>query len=250
MGAQEFLHRVEQTGMVSQPLLEELRARVAESKRELRTEILAKLLVDRGELTPAQARKLVALANDDPPAISGPNRPATPRSEPELTIVEDEEFAIAQDETNQNTVAEEEEQLGLVEDNEDEELGLLEEEDVGELVLREEGKEQLDLVLEEEEPEAILLEDDPHLELPMAELDVAAAAPPPPPPSRDDSPELDDILRDPMTAAAEAAIGPSIIHVRGVGASPDQEPLVVVKIAAVNTWVSVDFTTRPCPNAP
>ncbi len=119
MSAQEFLHRVEQTGMVSRPLLEELRTRVAESNREFRTEILAKLLVDRGELTPAQARKLVALANEDAAAKPAPTPPATPQSEPELTIVEDEELAIAQDETARNTPLEEEEHIGLMDIDED-----------------------------------------------------------------------------------------------------------------------------------
>lgn len=59
MSVQNFLDRIEATGLVNPALMAELRKRVAESKRRLRPEMIAKLLVDRGELTAAQARKLV-----------------------------------------------------------------------------------------------------------------------------------------------------------------------------------------------
>ena len=83
---EEFLQRVEQTGMVSEPLLAELRQRVAETNRKTRPEMWAKLLVDRGELTPAQARKLVALTLEAPAASPPPPRlllrPPPPRPSP------------------------------------------------------------------------------------------------------------------------------------------------------------------------
>ena len=59
MSIDNFLDRVEATGMIDPALMTELRKRVSESNRRMRPEMIAKLLVDRGELTAAQARKLV-----------------------------------------------------------------------------------------------------------------------------------------------------------------------------------------------
>ena len=66
MSVENFLDRVEETGLVNPQLLVELRKRAGESSRRLRPEMLAKLLVDRGELTAAQARKLVLDATQEP----------------------------------------------------------------------------------------------------------------------------------------------------------------------------------------
>ena len=118
MSAREFLKRLEQTRMVSEPLLAELKKRVAQAPRPIRTEILAKLLVDRGELTAAQARKLVRDAeaaaaaakeeqelelmplDDEPDARSwsltgAAAKPPTPADEGTLDLVDDEELGLA-----------------------------------------------------------------------------------------------------------------------------------------------------------
>ncbi len=96
MSAQEFLRRVEQTGMVSEPLLAELRKRVSETHRKMRPEMLAKLLVDRGELTAAQARKIVADAasgGPPPPPTEVPDEPE--EEELQLATDDDEELGFA-----------------------------------------------------------------------------------------------------------------------------------------------------------
>jgi len=66
MSIENFLERVEATGLINPALMTELRKRVSESNRRLRPEMIAKLLVDRGELTAAQARKLVVDAAAEP----------------------------------------------------------------------------------------------------------------------------------------------------------------------------------------
>ena len=186
MSAHDFLQLVAQTGMVSEPVLEELRKRIASTKREIRTEILAKLLVDRGELTPAQARKLVAASEQGPP-VKPPPPPAPPQAdpepEPELTLVDEEDDEPA---------------FKLVE-------------------VKPPAEAELDLLEEvEQTPEAILIDDEPEALL----LDEPSAAPPTPPsqPPIDLDPELDDILNDPLELP-EAPSGPRLApRRRGIGA--------------------------------
>lgn len=102
MSAEDFLRRVEQTGLVSEPLMEELRKRVAESGRKLRPEMLAKLLVDREELTPGQARKIIAQMSEAPAPAAPPMEPDEPEEEENsLTLVsenDDLDFATEDDE--------------------------------------------------------------------------------------------------------------------------------------------------------
>ena len=89
MSAEEFLRRVEQTGLVSAPLLEELRNRVADGGRRLRPEMLAKLLVDREELTAGQARKIITnmTSESEPPPLPPDESEATPEPTEELKLV-------------------------------------------------------------------------------------------------------------------------------------------------------------------
>ena len=100
MSAEDFLQRVEQTGLVSEPLLAEMRKRISQSTRRIRPEMLAKLLVDRGELTAAQARKLVSDANNPvppPPPLSAPPEKHEPLSEFKL-VSENDDLDFAPDE--------------------------------------------------------------------------------------------------------------------------------------------------------
>ena len=57
--AEEFIDRLEFLGLLEEKVLANLRRQVADSKKPVAPQILAKLLVDQGQLTPFQAKKLV-----------------------------------------------------------------------------------------------------------------------------------------------------------------------------------------------
>ena len=181
MSAEDFLQRVEQTGMVSEPLLIELRKRVGETHRQMRPEMLAKLLVDRGELTPAQARKLVAdtkegggppplPTDDDAPAPQVPIPPAAyieDEPEEELRLVTDDDGAdepeaevdlsggmgvdlgddlLADVPPPPTSASAGDDELTLAPNMDDDELGLAPEEEVAEGILLDEEDNDLEIV--------------------------------------------------------------------------------------------------------
>lgn len=81
--------------MVSEPLLAELRKRITETHRKMRPEMLAKLLVDRGELTAAQARKIVAdIAAGGPPPLQS-EVADEPEEELQLVTDDDDDLGLA-----------------------------------------------------------------------------------------------------------------------------------------------------------
>lgn len=184
--AQKFLQKVEETGMVSEPLLAELRRRVADTHRNMRPEMLAKLLVDRGELTAAQARKLVALTIKPPTEPP----PAPPEPEPELTLADEDQPSDPLDPDDY--------QLAPVDKPPSSA------DDPPEVA-------ELDLADEETAPEAILIESGDDL---LADVpgDDPTPSPPVPPPLPDpvdeavEDSEADDLLEDDVLADPVVAV--------------------------------------------
>lgn len=134
MSAQNFLDRLEATGLIEAAFMAELRKRVGESKRRLRPEMIAKLLVDRGQLTAGQARKLVMDAMNAPePSETDPEEDiltgeplptssptaSSPSPNDELTLAVDEEDDLLSDNTALSLVPTEpdDDAMGLVEDD-------------------------------------------------------------------------------------------------------------------------------------
>ena len=87
MSASKVLDLAERQGLLDAKAIGELRKQVAESKFVVTPEAVAKILVDKGQLTAFQARRLVAAALDEAevePAPPGPpppaaEKPASPR---------------------------------------------------------------------------------------------------------------------------------------------------------------------------
>lgn len=226
MNAEDFLRRVEQTGMVSAPLLEELQKRVSDTHRNMRPEILAKLLVDRGELTPAQARKLIA----DAMGGGAPPPPPAPPSQTthDLTLAPEpeEELTFASDPEEELTLAPEEDELDFGSDILGEDI--LTEESLGppptaDLVLQgkqeheeDDDEEELVLLAEDDTAEAILI-DEPEDQPEPAPAKAKDTPPPPPPPAPpappsnlgEPDPVLDDILgAEPAPEIEGSRLGP------------------------------------------
>lgn len=137
MSVENFLDRIEATGLINPALMAELRKRAGESTRRLRPEMIAKLLVDRGELTAAQARKLVmddlaspevqaepeediftgepvaSSFNDDLTLASDEQNDSRPASsshlDTELTLADDDESLSELDDTPEAVLVDEEE---------------------------------------------------------------------------------------------------------------------------------------------
>ncbi len=65
MSALKLLERAEQLGMIEPKLIADLRKQIGESKWSLTAEAVVKLLVDRGQLTQFQARKLMSSTEAD-----------------------------------------------------------------------------------------------------------------------------------------------------------------------------------------
>ena len=62
MTAEEFIERLESQGLLEEHVLAGLRRQVADSKKPVPCQTLAKLLVDQGHLTSFQARKLSSIS--------------------------------------------------------------------------------------------------------------------------------------------------------------------------------------------
>ena len=65
MLAQQFVDKLEGTGLLHPDIIAELRRQLADTKGRVTVEALAKLLVDNGHLTKFQATKLVSELKDD-----------------------------------------------------------------------------------------------------------------------------------------------------------------------------------------
>src|SRR5438045_2298839 len=86
LSAEEFIDRLEFLGLLEEKVLDNLRRQVAESKKPVAPQTLAKLLVDTGQLTAFQAKKLVgeevaAPAKQSPvsPPAAAPQAPVEPK---------------------------------------------------------------------------------------------------------------------------------------------------------------------------
>ena len=199
MSAQDFLRRVEQSGLVSEPLLAELRKRTTETHRNMRPEMLAKLLVDRGELTAAQARKLVAdtaAARNAPPPLP-PEADAPPEPEEELQLATDDDelgFAPEVDLTDSSggnlpddLLADEPLADDLLDDGTSS-FKLVEDDE-------QDDEDELTLQSDDEVEEGILLDnEDDAIEI----VDEGPSTPPSATASAEPTPVLDDILGDPV----------------------------------------------------
>ncbi len=91
MLAQQFVDKLEGTGLLHPDIIAELRRQLADSKGRVTVEALAKLLVDNGHLTKFQATKLVAELRDagEPPAA----RPAATTPPPIKPTADDLDLA-------------------------------------------------------------------------------------------------------------------------------------------------------------
>ena len=72
MSASKVLDQAERQGLLDAKVIGELRKQVAESKFVVTPEAVAKILVDKGQLTAFQARRLVASALEDPSENAAP----------------------------------------------------------------------------------------------------------------------------------------------------------------------------------
>ena len=72
MSASKVLDMAERQGLLDAKVISELRKQVAESKFVVTPEAVAKILVDKGQLTAFQARRLVASALEEPDAAAPP----------------------------------------------------------------------------------------------------------------------------------------------------------------------------------
>ncbi|MGI8982231.1 MAG: PQQ-binding-like beta-propeller repeat protein [Pirellulaceae bacterium] len=68
MSASKVLDQAERQGLLDAKVIDELRKQIAESKFVVTPEAVAKILVDKGQLTAFQARRLVASAMEEPAA--------------------------------------------------------------------------------------------------------------------------------------------------------------------------------------
>ena len=84
MSASKVLDLAERQGLLDAKVISELRKQVAESKFVVAPEAVAKILVDKGQLTAFQARRLVASALED---LSEDAAPATPPPAAEKPVV-------------------------------------------------------------------------------------------------------------------------------------------------------------------
>ncbi len=94
MTAKQFIDKLEQLGLLSPDILEELRRQVEDSKARITAGTLARLLVDNGHLTKFQATKLISETSKDAPerqANSGGTAP-----EDELLAIAPEKSKVQQ----------------------------------------------------------------------------------------------------------------------------------------------------------
>lgn len=103
MSAQKVLDRLEEMGILDPQVIGELRRFLDEAKYTVTPEAIVKLLVDKRQLTPFQAKKLIAdaYASDKAPSPSTkPAAPAKPTAPPKPPVeVSDDEFMLADEPT-------------------------------------------------------------------------------------------------------------------------------------------------------
>ena len=78
MSAKQFIEKLEQLGLLSTDILQELRRQVDESKAKITAGTLARLLVDNGHLTKFQATKLISEMSKDAPERQAASGKTTP----------------------------------------------------------------------------------------------------------------------------------------------------------------------------
>jgi outer membrane protein assembly factor BamB len=73
ISAEQFLAALEEKDLIPKPLVESLRRQLAQAKSPISAMVLAKKLVEKGQLTPVQAKRIL---ESPPPAAKAPSPPA------------------------------------------------------------------------------------------------------------------------------------------------------------------------------
>jgi outer membrane protein assembly factor BamB len=146
MLAQQFVDKLEGTGLLHPDIIAELRRQLADTKGRVTVEALAKLLVDNGHLTKFQATKLVAeLRDDSPPAAPAkPAPPTTSASELDLAPLEGSAAKPSTDAAKPIVTPDEVEVVEVIEDDVEEVVEVVEEVEAVEVI--EEAPEVVDVV--------------------------------------------------------------------------------------------------------
>ncbi|HTN77662.1 MAG TPA: hypothetical protein VL096_20535, partial [Pirellulaceae bacterium] len=93
--AKLFLDRLETLALLDEKIVAQLRKQIAETKGPVTAETIAKVLVDNGQLTVFQAKKIISEITAPPEETQPIAKPVKP--EPELGLASEEDLVLLDD---------------------------------------------------------------------------------------------------------------------------------------------------------
>jgi outer membrane protein assembly factor BamB len=227
ISAEEFLAVLEQKDLLPAKMLESLKGQVGRSARPIAADAVAKLLVEKGILTPAMARRLLSTAPKTPGRVEQRPRPK-PAAGPKKAA-QDEDFGLAP--------LEDPTRLAPVDESE----GLVPLEDAAGLVPLDESEGLVPL----DEPDGLVPLDEPTGLAPLEDLSSLDDLT-----FRDESPAPPAAQRPPAAARSSAPAAGSPASAKRPQAKPAQAPAARATPAAAAKPAATKPAERPSTAAP